>query len=891
MSTDQEDGEIVMKFDINSVKLKQSASSPKATTTNPIPSKREGTGDSKGEMDVMKEILTIADSGLNPRPVLPIVPSTLSNNYNWKMWNEWYSALSIPEREPLRNRRINRLFSLLITRSPQQPLVFACLMPSNGPVLLHQTLQLTPNEMALLTHIPILQGITLETLPTATLAQFAQQCKEILSPPQGSNIITVLLCFSVHRSLLEALEFHLIPQLVIRDVGRTPIHRPSLHIPQSLHSLFVSPSTPITLRDPFALLTRYLNPLHLTCKWINIPIPSQPSLHWVRYEILQGSRLCLIGYCIVRNSENNQREAFAVLRHLWGQAPPLLYRGPPSRQELEYLDHFLRCVCGTASFSLPQTTALLPLLFRSIEKEVDYALQNFASQEAVINASVAPTVGISSSSVTPTITSLPAIKEPFIESSNEPSLSSQKRTQPAMISLPDLSLDGDAQLILIIDLDLTLVHAIHDDDAISIFNQWMSSVKDDSWIREIQAQLNSLELFYIDDNGSSRFSNLLIKTRPGIITLLHELAARYELIIYTQGEVQYAEQVMKLLDPDDSLFKGRFIARGEAQEEPQKKLLSKILDCWNTYVKEHTGYDPSNPSSELSRCVLTQSELEQRLLILDDKDDVWELTGSEEKSNPIDHLVKCLPYFFFDNKGRYDLQRLQMCERLESDYVRRLTGIFAEVHTRWQRQGGRVMEALRSTRRSVLRGLRIAFSSIIEQSEGVENNLLYQLLVEYGGAYVTDLTNCDLLVCRQLRTAKVNQAQLNHVPVVSIRWLEECVKYWRLAPLEPFYLDFKQDLQQTALLGKEAVDSYHIQAKNVADTHLFTVTEPPPAYQALRQNEPKDSQLIDYDQLILNELQQASPPSKQLRLSPELLGSSEAQFSPPVIPPSQKSIV
>ena len=62
MSTDQEDGEIVMKFDINSVKLKQSASSPKATTTNP--SKREGTGDSKGEMDVMKEILTIADSGL-----------------------------------------------------------------------------------------------------------------------------------------------------------------------------------------------------------------------------------------------------------------------------------------------------------------------------------------------------------------------------------------------------------------------------------------------------------------------------------------------------------------------------------------------------------------------------------------------------------------------------------------------------------------------------------------------------------------------------------------------------------------------------------------------------------------------------------------------------------
>ena len=830
------------------------------------------------------------------------------------MWNEWYSgklhflilmpALSIPEREPLGKRRINRLFSLLITRSAQQPLVFACLMASNSQVLLHHTLQLTAKEMALLAHIPILQGITLETPPTTTLSQFAQQCKEILCSPQEGSLLTVLLCFSIHRSLIETLEFHLIPQLVIRDVGRTPLYRPSLHIPQSLHSLFVSPSTPITLHDPYTLLTRYLNPLHLTINWINIPIPSQPSLHWVRYELLQGSRQCLVGYVhfhfslqssALLETQKTFKErrllscAICGVKHLhYSMLDLLLVRNLTiwitfCDVDLITISHL--GVCGTASFSLPQTTALLPHLFRSIEKEVDYALQNFASQEAVIKASAPPVETHTSS-----IVSLPVINEPFKDSVNE-SISSQKRTQPTMISLPDLSVDGDTQLILIIDLDLTLVHAIHDDDAITLFNQWMSSVKDEHWIREIQAQLTSLELFYIDDSGSSRFSNLLMKTRPGIITLLHELAARYELIVYTQGEVQYAEQVMKILDPDDSLFKGRFIARGDPQGEPQKKLLSKILDCWNTYVKEHAEYDPSKPSSELCRSILTQSELEQRLLILDDKDDVWELTRSEVESNPIDHLVKCLPYFFFDTKGRYDLSRLQMCERLESDYVRRLTEIFAEVHTRWQRQGGRVMEALRSTRRSILRGLRIAFSSIIEQSERVESNLLYQLLVEYGGAYVTDLTNCDLLICRQLRTAKVNQAQLNHVPVVSIRWLEESVKFWRLAPLEPFYLDFKQDVQQTPLLGKEAIDNYHMQAKDLADIRLFTVTEPPLAYQALRQKEPKDSQLIDYDQLILNELQEVSPPNKKLQLSPGLSAASEAQYSPPMIPPSSKPIM
>lgn len=42
--------------------------------------------------------------------------------------------------------------------------------------------------------------------------------------------------------------------------------------------------------------------------------------------------------------EGRQREAFAVLRHLWGEAPPLLYQGPPSKKEEEYLNHFLCCM-------------------------------------------------------------------------------------------------------------------------------------------------------------------------------------------------------------------------------------------------------------------------------------------------------------------------------------------------------------------------------------------------------------------------------------------------------------------------------------------------------------------------------------------------------------------
>ena len=73
-----------------------------------------------------------------------------------------------------------------------------------------------------------------------------------------------------------------------------------------------------------------------------------------------------------------------------------------------------------------------------------------------------------------------------------------------------------------------------------------------------------------------------------------------------------------------------------------------------------------------------------------------------------------------------------------------------------------------------------------------------------------------------MRTAKVNKAQLLRIPVVSVRWLEECVKFWKLAPLDLFYMDFAQDDEQRPLFGKVAIDGYHNAMKMQADTRLFT---------------------------------------------------------------------
>lgn len=36
--------------------------------------------------------------------------------------------------------------------------------------------------------------------------------------------------------------------------------------------------------------------MRMTVQWIDIPIPVQPAIKWVRYHVLHGSTVCLLGY-------------------------------------------------------------------------------------------------------------------------------------------------------------------------------------------------------------------------------------------------------------------------------------------------------------------------------------------------------------------------------------------------------------------------------------------------------------------------------------------------------------------------------------------------------------------------------------------------------------------
>ena len=318
------------------------------------------------------------------------------------------------------------------------------------------------------------------------------------------------------------------------------------------------------------------------------------------------------------------------------------------------------------------------------------------------------------------------------------------------------------------------------------------------------------------------------------------------------------------------------------------------MQCWKEQHSEEC----------LGESNLTVDALCHRMLILDDKKEVWEVHQEDGvEFDPEGSLIKCFPYCFFDSKNAtYTYEPLKVFEDVEAEYIRSLTAIFQELAQGYATQVVQVapgMQAskdvrvvLREKKRSILKGLRIAFTSIIERSEKPETNLFYRLLADFGGSYVSDLTNgCDLLVCRAVRTAKVNQAQQLHIPIVSVRWLEECAKFWKLYPLEPFFVDFAQDEKQSCIMGKREIDAYHQLAMATADTTLFTVTEPPAGYLALTQKR-EACVLQDYDEQILEEIRTSEFQEKRKRMSPPVQAALRRQFSPSIqLPISAPAVV
>lgn len=108
------------------------------------------------------------------------------------------------------------------------------------------------------------------------------------------------------------------------------------------------------------------------------------------------------------------------------------------------------------------------------------------------------------------------------------------------------SLLKDKKLILVLDLDHTLIHTVQ-------------GIVDDPDVHH----------FYIDGNGFST------KLRPFLFEFLRRLSGLYEFCVYTMGSNKYADQIVELVDPELRYFSSRVISKDHSDSKEKKSL--KIL--------------------------------------------------------------------------------------------------------------------------------------------------------------------------------------------------------------------------------------------------------------------------------------------------------------------------
>jgi RNA polymerase II subunit A-like phosphatase len=176
------------------------------------------------------------------------------------------------------------------------------------------------------------------------------------------------------------------------------------------------------------------------------------------------------------------------------------------------------------------------------------------------------------------------------------------------------SLIKEKKLILVVDLDQTVIHATVD----PTIGEWMKdehnanypSLKDvKSFILEEEP---TVPPHYKGPRPQPYKRMYYVKLRPGLREFLGKVSEKYELHIYTMGTRAYAKSIAKCIDPEGSYFADRILSRDESGSLTQKSL---------------------------ERLFPTDTSM---VVIIDDRGDVW---------NWSEHLVKVVPFDFFVGIG------------------------------------------------------------------------------------------------------------------------------------------------------------------------------------------------------------------------------------------------
>lgn len=391
------------------------------------------------------------------------------------------------------------------------------------------------------------------------------------------------------------------------------------------------------------------------------------------------------------------------------------------------------------------------------------------------------------------------------------------------------------KLALVLDLDHTLVHATADLRAMSML---LLSPKTDD------INFKSVVSFSLPDRQSQQASvatglkipvinpgspSMHLKLRPNLKTFLGRVASIFQLHIYTMGSRPYADQVARIIDPENCLFHGRVTSREDFAEGAwNRKKLERLFPCDDSLA-----------------------------VIVDDREDVW-IAGNQDNSLTfMPNLVRAAPYFFwngleevyeisepagqqnsFVEKDTATIVNAKVSDKSGSDknlqinseteaqeremrktvkemwdkdvdpeagkHLLRLAEVLEECHRRYFNKasaklksslinisipesqsiadttGADVKEILSEMRSEILRGCVITFSGVIPLHINPENAPVWKLAVRLGAECLRGFTkgrttHMVMPEYRRANTVKYEEALRSGCTfVVTTKWLDDC---------------------------------------------------------------------------------------------------------------------
>lgn len=217
-------------------------------------------------------------------------------------------------------------------------------------------------------------------------------------------------------------------------------------------------------------------------------------------------------------------------------------------------------------------------------------------------------------------------------------------------------LRGEKKLLLVLDLDNTLLHATPDPAAAS----------------RLSADVHHFSL-----DGVPGLQH--VKIRPFLPEFLSRASKSFEMSVYTHGTRAYAEAVLKRIDPTDALFRRRIVSASDTNDRVAK-CLTRILPCGTDMV-----------------------------LIVDDRDDVW-------RGPQGNNLILVRPYHFWGS-NLFPMYAAPVELQTENDpQLQRVLSVAEDVHRRFYEHGGEGAHAatiLGNITNKVLSGVCIVFSGVI----------------------------------------------------------------------------------------------------------------------------------------------------------------------------------